>query len=657
MKILIKIIFIIACFYIFWYSYTLASNVAYPIQEMSKVECRFQNFNTLWSDCKMTLPILKTSDYKKYKNDYSLYRRVYTILWWATYNYWWDVWNGWHSWLDIASAKWTPVYSMADWKVVQAWFLYGRWNIVKIKHNINWKNIYSSYSHLSKIDVALWDEVKVLTKIWEVWSTWNSTWNHLHFQIDLSVSWSGPRYRSNCPIKNYNSIVNSNTCFSQLNNNTVDPILFFETKWSIIKQNVKPQIEKISQSWLLSREEILKREISEFLKKYDVSVKITNIWWNIELWKTWTFRISVVDKRTKRPFNWSFPWDMNFRYDNKEFDIFPSWILQIDNWRRDFTITPKKDWKLKLNIYMWETFFKRLDFWVIDTKKSLLPHTTSYLLANSSVISDSKKWALFFKNSYWLNILGLEFDWKYTLKSENNNIKFCIKKVQDLKKIRQTFNTPCLEENFKDEITFWYSDTVLWILLFDYKVTNIWANKLIINNSYNKEISSKNIIWKYPVWLNKSHPYYQEIINTLKKAIATWLNKWYFMEDRDLSKQDWINFITNSIKYNLKKCEVIECKVKYNKNLFLIKQENNSKFSYFTRWEFLEKIWQYIILDKYEKKDFIAFRDINIEQLAITKNLLKSSSFKDYFWQTRYFQANKNITRAEAAFLINFTLK
>lgn len=654
---LYKKILITVCFYIFWTSFALSRDIAYPIQEMSKVECRFQNFDALWSNCKMTLPILKTTDYKKYKNDYSLYRRVYTMLWWTTYTYWWDVWNWWHSWVDIASAKWTPVYSIADWKVVWSWFLPGRWNTVKISHYINWKTIYSIYSHLSKIDVKYLDNTKTLTKIWEVWSTWNSTWNHLHFQIDLSVSWHGPRYRWNCPIKNYNSIVNSNTCFPQLNNNTVDPLLFLETNWAIIKQTSKPKIEKISQNWLLSREEILKREIREFLKKYDVSVKITNIWWNIELWKTWTFRITVIDKRTKKPFNWSFPWDMNFKYNSKDFDIFPSWILQIDNWRRDFTITPKKDWKLTLNIYIGETYFKRVDFWVIDTKQTILPYKTSFLIWNSSVISDSKKWALYFKNKYWLNILWLEFKWKYILKSENNNIKFCIKRVTDLKKIRQTFNTPCLEENFEDEISFSYSDTVLWILLFDYKVKNIWNNKLIISSSSNNEISSKNIVWKYPIWLSKNHTYYNEIINTLKKAIATWLNKWYFLEDRDLSKMDWINFIKNAIKYNLKKCDNSECRVKYNKNLILIRKENNSKFSYFTRWEFLEKIWEYIILDRYDKKDFIAFRDINIEQLAITKNLLKNNTFKDSFWQTRYFQPNKNITRAEASFLINFAFK
>ena len=97
--------------------------IVYPLQEVSKLDCRFENFSDLSSNCKQKLPILKTKDYKKYseKNGgYNDYTRYYTVLWWASYKYGWDVWNGWHQWTDIATAEWTPVYSMADWKVITA---------------------------------------------------------------------------------------------------------------------------------------------------------------------------------------------------------------------------------------------------------------------------------------------------------------------------------------------------------------------------------------------------------------------------------------------------------------------------------------------------------------------------------------------------------
>jgi len=45
-----------------------ASNdeVVYPLKQISKLECRFEDFDTLASNCKESLPILKTKDYKKY---------------------------------------------------------------------------------------------------------------------------------------------------------------------------------------------------------------------------------------------------------------------------------------------------------------------------------------------------------------------------------------------------------------------------------------------------------------------------------------------------------------------------------------------------------------------------------------------------------------
>jgi len=41
-------------------------DVIYPLKEISKLECRFNEFNTLDSNCKQNLPILKTKDYSKY---------------------------------------------------------------------------------------------------------------------------------------------------------------------------------------------------------------------------------------------------------------------------------------------------------------------------------------------------------------------------------------------------------------------------------------------------------------------------------------------------------------------------------------------------------------------------------------------------------------
>lgn len=43
-----------------------SSNLVYPLKKISKLECRFNEFDTLSSDCLEDLPILRTSDYTKY---------------------------------------------------------------------------------------------------------------------------------------------------------------------------------------------------------------------------------------------------------------------------------------------------------------------------------------------------------------------------------------------------------------------------------------------------------------------------------------------------------------------------------------------------------------------------------------------------------------
>lgn len=648
-----KIVFLF--FWIFFY-FQVQAEIVYPISEMSKVECRFQKFSTLSDDCKMQLPILKTADYEKYKNDYSLYRRVYTILWGATYKYGWDVGNGGHQWLDIATAEGTPVYSITEWRVVQAWFLAGRWNSVKIEHTINGRKIYSNYSHLSKIDVSVGTQVQAKTKIWEVGNTGNSTGNHLHFQIDLAVSWSWPWYRSNCSERNYEKIVNSNVCFAQLNTNTIDPLLFLETNGAVIKPNnivERPKVEVISQVWLLSREEILKREIEEFLRLYQVEVKIVNLWGNLELRKPGTFRITVIDKRTKRPFTGSFPGDMNFKYDKNRLDIFPTWILQIDNGRRDFTITPKMSGRASIDIFIWETFFKKINFWVFDTSKSIIPRQAVYGISTNNVVSETKKWVFYFKDNVGMNILWVRFDGNYTLKSQNNNIRFCIKKVPHISDLNRVHNTNCREDQFRNEITFNHQDAILWIIVFNYKVTDLWAVNLLITNNKNEIISQRRLQGTLPVDVRASYSYYDDVVRISQKWLATGINRWYFLPERELSREDGVYFLRNYLEYKLKQCADTACRNTYNQKIVDLSKEYADRFSFFTRIEYLHLIAQYVPLDEYKHNDYITFRDLKEEELLYSRNILQNKTWNDYFGQTRYFQPTKTITRWEGAFLIN----
>jgi hypothetical protein len=67
-----------------------SDELIFPLKEISKLECRFEEFGTLSSNCKQDLPILDPDDYSKYatKNGgYNDYTRIYTVLWGSSYKY------------------------------------------------------------------------------------------------------------------------------------------------------------------------------------------------------------------------------------------------------------------------------------------------------------------------------------------------------------------------------------------------------------------------------------------------------------------------------------------------------------------------------------------------------------------------------------------
>ena len=278
-----------------------SEKVVYPIKEVSTLECRYTDFDDLSSKCKQKLPILETKDYTKYikKNwGYNEYTRYYTELWWASYKYGWDVWFWWHQWTDIVSSKGTPIYSVADWKVIIAKKALGRGNLVTVEHYMYWKKVFSNYTHLSKILVKVWDKVTAWKKVWEMWSTGNSTWNHLHFQVDLDTAFHPYYYsRKTCPYS-YSEITEKGVCFDDLKANTVDPILFLETKGEILK-NLKAPTKKVNKlknttkKWKTKKRKSSNKNVSIFKKtvyvwyaKTDVK-EVQKVLKDLKLYKKW----------------------------------------------------------------------------------------------------------------------------------------------------------------------------------------------------------------------------------------------------------------------------------------------------------------------------------------------------------------------------------
>ncbi len=85
-----------------------------------------------------------------------------------------------HTGTDMAAAKGTPIYAVADGTVISASWDDGYGYNIKIRHD---KNTVTVYAHCSRLCAKEGDAISKGEKIAEVGSTGNSTGNHLHFEI------------------------------------------------------------------------------------------------------------------------------------------------------------------------------------------------------------------------------------------------------------------------------------------------------------------------------------------------------------------------------------------------------------------------------------------------------------------------------------------
>ncbi|QQS61701.1 MAG: peptidoglycan DD-metalloendopeptidase family protein [Candidatus Moraniibacteriota bacterium] len=94
-------------------------------------------------------------------------------------------WYTFHNGVDFGASTGTPVYSVADGKVIadgdSGNFAYGKW--IAIEHEIDGKKLVTIYGHLSKKRVGKGASLKENDQIGSVGSTGYSTGPHLHFGV------------------------------------------------------------------------------------------------------------------------------------------------------------------------------------------------------------------------------------------------------------------------------------------------------------------------------------------------------------------------------------------------------------------------------------------------------------------------------------------
>lgn len=230
-----------------WNSWSLPNNTSfgYPLRQVSTLECRTQYFEDMDDSCKINLPIIRWANYAAYMHN-TTYRSIYTTLRAAPYS---DTWNQeiWaHAWIDIATARGTPLYSIGNWVVYSAWRNSSYWNLVRIKYIYNWEIVYWVYAHMDTIEVEVWQVVTRWQKIWTVWNTGNTSWAlwwyHVHFEIDKDNGWRPAYSYTNCKDldKWHYKIIQNGLCRTELFKYQYDPIKILE--WIPKSEADKPTI-------------------------------------------------------------------------------------------------------------------------------------------------------------------------------------------------------------------------------------------------------------------------------------------------------------------------------------------------------------------------------------------------------------------------------
>lgn len=668
-----------------------ADDFIMPIDRVGKPWCKTLSWSETSSNCKMDLPILKLNTLWKDVNNVNK-RITYSVLRWSTYEYGWDIKDWSHTWVDIATNKWTPVMSMWEWIILSAKNKTWWGNVITVKHTLDsGEVIYSNYAHLSKILKYFW-KVKKWEIIWEVWSTWYSTWNHLHFQIDTSKSPFHPFYYSiNC--SNINSS-NKTKCRNELETNTYDPIDFINNssnssnssnskklnnnsknykteKIQIIKKEEKINNKKVEtvlepikinkvekkkvviinnkKKELMSREEIDNIAIKQFNKRYKITTTIQYDW-NIKVWDSLILKVKVSDKYW-RPYTWEIPWTWVQIIMKKGISkISPSVIRYVENWARTVKIKALTPWEYSYQVLANNDIItaKKLYFY---TDNDLLEVNTAKIVTKTSGLINSNvyQWLVIFQNESWNNLINIPYSSSFKLRVKSRNAKLYLGekyKSDDYYKLSYEYN-------------FDFYDTKKGVLVFNFIPLNTSKIEfeIIDNNSW-------KILWilsaqsNNPKDLRNDHIY----VNNMKSGLKKWLpeiasNK--ILPDSNLMVKDaevlckkvaWYEYMRSWDNFRRKQ-EWINKKNSCYSNQLSVKNITRHDFAKLVIWLYWDKNTQ---VKRSNTKNFLdewRYNDSVIANLRTNYNF----KWKDKFWD-KYFQWDKQITRAEAYYLVDILL-
>ena len=367
---------------------TPTTELIYPVKKVTTLPCRQQM--KLWSEldesCKIDLPIIAWADYDKYRDtnvsEWTPYNSIYTTLRWATYKGQRDMDKWDHAWIDIASAKGTPLYAIAHGIVTFAGEQAGYGNVVKIMFSYKWDHYHAVYGHMDSIDVTKWDIVEqgqVIGKIGNSGSTFGALGgNHVHFEIDRDNAGRPAFYYDKCPAlveekKSFTDITNGGLCRPYREKAQLDPISFIESSKGKQVASLTPLVGTVSSAHgvaIVTDEKSASKLLPEFveLKKInaakltqdailfvrerDIQLVATYAK-TMKLKEKWTLQVYITKKWSAKSFEWPLP--AAFSILSSTNGLVPSLksLQYLKNGTQTIDFTASKKWTHKLAITLW----------------------------------------------------------------------------------------------------------------------------------------------------------------------------------------------------------------------------------------------------------------------------------------------------------------
>lgn len=345
------------------------TSLIYPLKQVSTFKCRqlIKPWSELDNSCKVSLPIIQKAHYADYRSD-TEYTNIYTTLWWATYNDGWDNDKGDHAGVDIASAKWTPLYAVAHGIVTFAGTQAGYGNVVKIMFVYKWVTYHAVYGHMNSIAVNKGEIVEQGQQIGEVGNSgstfWALGWYHVHFEIDKDNGWRPAYYYQWCEaLKDHSltQITNGWLCRAYREQYSYDPIVFIEQARgghsidvALVIPSVHPaapekpvsqlSLQKLTTTFLPLKKiqsHKLSHEAIDFLQNQDVQlVAYTNT--KMNLWQTGKITLYITKKWSAKKYNGALPIAFSFVASSDSIDLTQQWVQYIAQGVQTISFTTKK---------------------------------------------------------------------------------------------------------------------------------------------------------------------------------------------------------------------------------------------------------------------------------------------------------------------------